>query len=274
MEQLEVTPRIWQRILAMRAGTDAGLNGHLSPGEEAALRLYGAIARHDRHPLVLAQIGQSLDGRIATASGDARDVSGPDGLTHLHRLRALVEGVVIGVRTALHDHPRLTVRRCAGGNPARIVIDPQGRLPDDAMPLRDDGSRRILVQGTDRARPAGIEVLRLPSRAGWIDPAAILAALRDAGLSSLLVEGGGRTIAGFLESELIDRLLVTVAPVIIGAGPQGLTTRSPVERLAEAMRPETRVFSLGSDILFDCAMHGAAGQHAGERPRSSAAALS
>ena len=254
MEQVEVTSRIWQRILASRSGGEGPGNGHLSRPEEAALRLYGTIARPGRAPLTVAQIGQSLDGRIATASGDARDVSGPDGLAHLHRLRALVDGVVIGVRTALHDNPRLTVRHCAGRDPARIVIDPQGRLPDDATPLRDDGIRRIVVQGTDRPRAKGVEVIRLAPRAGWIAPAAILTALRAEGFGNLLVEGGSRTIAGFLEAGLIDRLMVTIAPVIIGAGPQGLTTRSPIDTLAQAMRPRTGIFALGSDILFDCAL--------------------
>jgi len=272
MEQVEVTPRIWQRILAIRSGGEGPANGHLSQPEEAALRLYGTLAWPDRGPLTLAQIGQSLDGRIATASGDARDVSGPDGLAHLHRLRALVDGVVIGVRTALHDNPRLTVRHCEGKDPARIVIDPQGRLPDDATPLRDDGSRRIVVQGTDRPRAKGVEVIRLVPRAGWIDPAAILAALRAEGFGNLLVEGGSRTIAGFLEAGLIDRLMVTVAPVIIGAGPQGLTTRSPIDTLAEAMRPRTGVFALGSDILFDCALSPA--PHRAVHPLAASSAVS
>ncbi|MFH5775990.1 RibD family protein [Paracoccus sp. NGMCC 1.201697] len=274
MQRIEVTPRIWQRILNLRSARgNETLNGHLSAEEEAALQLYGPLARRDAGPLTLAQIGQSLDGRIATPSGDARDVSGPDGLSHLHRLRALVDGVVIGVRTALHDDPRLTVRHCEGGDPARIVIDPQGRLPDEAMPLRGDGIRRIIVQGVDRARPRGIEVIRLTPNGGWISPAAIMTALRRAGLGTLLVEGGGRTIAGFLEAGLIDRLLVTVAPVIIGAGPQGLTTRDPIQTLAQAMRPETRVYSLGSDILFDCDLGRSLGREKAVPPSRQDAAL-
>lgn len=253
MHAADVTPRVWERILTVRRGQSCLCCGRFTPAERAALDLYGPLARRDRGPVTIAQVGQSLDGRVATVSGDARDVSGPEGLAHLHRLRALVDGVVIGVRTALHDTPRLTVRLCRGANPARIVIDPRGRLPDEAPVLAADGTRRIVVTGVDCPRPPGVEVLLLPAPQGRLDPARILEGLRAMGLGSLLIEGGGLTITGFLEAGLLDRLHVGVAPVIIGAGPQGLTCLSPVERLEDALRPETRIYGLGSDIVFDCA---------------------
>jgi len=254
MHAVDVTPRVWDRILLVRHGRTCACCGRFTPAERAALDLYGPVARRDLGPLTIAQIGQSLDGRIATESGDARDVSGPDGLAHLHRLRALVDGVVIGVRTALHDNPRLTVRLCRGPNPARIVIDPRGRLPDDAPVFNSCGARRIVVQGSDRPRPPGVEILRLPLQDSRLDPAQILDGLRALGLGSLLIEGGGLTIAGFLECGLLDRLQVSVAPLIIGAGPQGLTTRSSIDKLSQALRPDTRVFGLRSDIVFDCGL--------------------
>lgn len=249
--QADMSERVWTALLALRDGAEPLPARTWSAAETAAWSLYAPVARRAGRPLRVAQIGQSLDGRVATVSGDARDVSGPDGLAHLHRLRALTDAVVIGVRTALHDAPRLTVRLVPGPNPARVVIDPQGRLPDDAPVLTEDGVRRLVIQSVARPRPAGVEVLRLPDRDGWIAPQDICAALAAEGLDHVLVEGGGITIAGFLEAGLLDRLHVAVAPLIIGAGPAGLTT-SPVARLAEAMRPETRVYALGSDIVFDC----------------------
>ena len=254
MHAIDVTPRVWDRILAVRNGTACACCGRFTPAERAALDLYGPVARRDLGPVTVAQIGQSLDGRVATSSGDARDVSGPEGLAHLHRLRALVDGVVIGVRTALHDHPRLTVRLCSGHDPARIVIDPRGRLPDDALLLRPGGARRVIITAVDRPRAPGVEILRLSAVDGRLDPRQILEGLREMGLGSLLIEGGGLTITGFLEAGLLDRLQVSVAPLIIGAGPQGLTTRNPVDRLADALRPDTRVYGLGSDIVFDCGL--------------------
>ncbi|MEO0389062.1 MAG: RibD family protein [Pseudomonadota bacterium] len=209
------------------------------------------MARRDHDARILGQIGQSLDGRVATEAGDARDVSGPDGLAHLHRLRALVDAVLIGVRTALLDAPRLTVRMCPGPNPARVIIDPSGRLPDAARVLAEDGARRIVIQAVPRPRAAGVEVITVPRQGDWIAPDRILDALAERGLRSALVEGGGITLAQFLEAGLLSRLHVAVSPLIIGAGPQGLTT-PPVALLSEARRPPTRVFGLGSDVLFDC----------------------
>ena len=253
MKAAHVTDRVWHALLALRDGAAPLAPRNWTPPEVAAWELYAPLARRTGRPMRLAQIGQSLDGRVATPSGDARDVSGPDGLAHLHRVRALVDAVVIGVRTALHDDPRLTVRLVDGPNPARVVIDPRGRLPDDAPCLACDGARRLVIQSVDRRRPDGVEVLHLPARDGWIAPGAIAQALAGAGLAHLLIEGGGITIAGFLEARLLDRLHVSVAPLIIGAGPAGLTT-TPVARLSDALRPETHVYGLGSDILFDCAV--------------------
>lgn len=254
MHNVTVTPDVWDRILAVRSGRACPCCGDWTEGERAALALYAPLARRDLGPVTVAQIGQSLDGRVATVSGDARDVSGPDGLAHLHRMRALVDGVVIGVGTALHDKSRLTVRLCSGPNPARIVIDPKGRLPDDAPALRADGTRRFVVQAVDRARPVGVEVIRLPLIDGTFRPRAIVQALHDAGLSTLLIEGGGITIANFLEAGLLTRMQVAVAPLLIGAGPASLTTAQPRLRLADCIRPDMRVFALGSDILFDCGL--------------------
>ncbi|SIT07594.1 riboflavin-specific deaminase C-terminal domain-containing protein [Roseivivax lentus] len=274
MQPIDVSERVWERMLAVRQGRACACCGHWSPREAEAIALYGPLARRDLGPVTVAQIGQSLDGRIATVTGDARDVSGPDGLAHLHRMRALVDGVVIGVRTALHDIPRLTVRLCPGPNPARIVVDPRGRLPDDAPLLQADGARRIVIQSVDRARAPGIEVIRLPAEDGLIDPAAVLEALHDAGLSTLMIEGGGITISRFLEAGLLTRLQVAIAPLLIGGGQQGLTMPSPTEKLADAIRPDTRVFSLGSDVVFDCGLNAdaqAAIEAVHDRPRRSAA---
>ncbi len=252
MQLVDVTPKVWDRILAARADRACLCCGDWTPGERQSLALYGALAQPQHRTSVVAQIGQSLDGRIATVSGDAQDVSGPDGLAHLHRMRALADAVVIGVKTALHDKPRLTVRLVEGENPARVVIDPMGRLPNDAGLLTDETARRVVIQAVDKPRPKGVEVIRL-ERAEWISPREIVMALRGLGLNRLLIEGGGITIAQFLEADYLTRLHVAVAPLLIGAGPQGLTT-APVATLAQARRPKTRIFSLGSDVVFDCAL--------------------
>ena len=254
MQRAEVTDEVWSALLALRKGRRAGPRPHWPAEARAAWALYAPLAADGRGaPYLFAQVGQSLDGRIATLSGDASAVSGPDGLKHLHRCRALADAVVVGVRTALGDDPRLTVRLVEGPSPARVVIDPRGRLPDDAQVLRPDGARRLVVQSSGRKRPAGVEVIELPAADGWIDPAAIRAALAERGLERVLIEGGGVTIAGCLDAGLLQRLHVAIAPIIIGTGPSGLRT-APVARLADAIRPETHVYGLDSDVVFDCAL--------------------
>lgn len=252
MEQVDVSTRVWQQLLSVREGRADLSGGDWSSAEQRALNLYGTLARRDWGPSAFGQIGQSLDGRIATVCDDARDISGPDGLAHLHRMRALLDGVIVGVKTALHDQPRLTVRLCEGPNPARIVIDPHGRLPNDAPIFHPDGSRRLVIQAVDQVRPKGVEVITLKAVEGRLEPGDILSALHKEGLTALLIEGGGFTISRFIEAGLLSRLHIAIAPVLIGAGQQGITMPSPPVTLAEALRPTTTAFSLGSDVVFDC----------------------
>jgi riboflavin-specific deaminase-like protein len=203
--------------------------------------------------VVIGQIGQSLDGRIATTSGHSKYINGPAGLAHLHRLRALVDAVVIGVGTALADDPQLTVRRVAGPHPARVVLDPQGRLPASAKVFADDGVRRLLVtaEGTQCAPPAGVEILALPTADGHIAPPTILAALAERGLRRVLIEGGADTVSRFLAAGCLDRLHVVVAPIILGAGRAGLAL-PPIERADQAVRMPIRVHQFDDEVLFDC----------------------
>ena len=203
--------------------------------------------------VVVGQIGQSLDGRIATENGHSHYINGPEGLAHLHRLRALVDVVVVGIGTALADDPQLTVRRVAGPHPARVVIDPRSRLPADARLLAPDGVRRLIVTATDaRAQvPAGVELIALPAEEGTIAPAAILAALAARGFKRILIEGGANTVSRFLAAGCLDRLHVVVAPLILGSGPAGIAL-APVARVEEGMRPPTRAHVLGAEVLWDC----------------------
>lgn len=203
--------------------------------------------------MAVGQVGQSLDGRIATPAGHSHYVNGDDGLAHLHRLRALVDAVVVGIGTALADDPQLTVRRVAGPNPTRVVIDPGGKLPHNARLLAGDGVRRIVVTaaGKHPDLPAGVELLPLQPTDGSIPPHAILAGLRNLGFHRILIEGGANTVSRFLAAGCLDRLHVVVAPVVIGSGPTGLSL-APIDRMDQALRFPVRTHNLGPEILFDC----------------------
>lgn len=203
-------------------------------------------------PFVVAQLGQSLDGRVATITGESRWINGDAALDHLHRLRACVDAVVVGIGTILADDPMLNVRRVPGCHPARVVIDPGAKLPRDARCLADDGARRLVVRTCEADAPSGVEVIRLPASGRVVNPMAIASALFERGLRKLLIEGGPGTISRFMDAGVVDRLHVLVAPMIIGSGHSSLAME-PIGRLSDARRPKTRVHLLeDGDVLFDC----------------------
>ncbi len=221
-----------------------------SPWEE----LFGPLRTGGVDQLVIVgQVGQSLDGRIATTSGHSHYINGPEGLAHLHRLRAMVDAVVVGIGTVLVDDPQLTVRRVAGPNPARVVVDPRGRLPATARVLAADGVDRLVVteEGVHLDLPAGVEAIVLPAHSRHIAPASILAALAARGFRRIMIEGGAHTISRFLAAQCFDRLHVMIAPLILGAGPPAFNLE-PIARVDQALRPPVHAHRLGNEILFDC----------------------
>jgi len=239
---------LWARLLALAAsGRDEG-----PAPDDPFWQLYAPIARgRGETAFVLGQLGQSIDGRIATATGHSHYVNGAETLVHLHRLRALVDAVVVGIGTVIADDPRLTVRHVPARNPARVVIDPQGRLQAKARLLQDAGAPVYAVQAADHPRPPGVIAVTLPASAGRIDPRAIVRALAARGLRRLLIEGGADTLSSFLAAGAIDRLHIAVAPLLIGSGVPGIVLPA-IDRLDQALRPKVTLHRLGEDMLLDC----------------------
>jgi diaminohydroxyphosphoribosylaminopyrimidine deaminase / 5-amino-6-(5-phosphoribosylamino)uracil reductase len=238
--------RSWQIVpTALREG----VNALPAPWED----MFGPLRRGAADDLVVVgQIGQSLDGRSATRTGDSYYINRSAGLAHLHRLRALVDAVVVGVGTALVDDPQLTVRRVAGPHPARVVLDPNGRLDANARLLACDGVRRLVVtaQGARCGLP-GVDVVALPAANGHIAPMEIISSLAALGFRRILIEGGADTLSRFLGAGCLDRLHVVVSPILLGAGRPSITL-DRIDWMDQAMRPPTRVHWLDGEILFDC----------------------
>ena len=203
--------------------------------------------------MVVAQIGQTLDGRIATVTGQSKYINGQDGLKHLHQLRALVDAVVIGVDTAIADDPLLTVRLVNGQSPTRVVIDPRGRLSTHAKVWQDDGVRKIWVTSQDHpvTAPPQVEVLALPLTEGQIETKLLLQRLFEGGISRVLIEGGAKTVSRFLEAKCLDHLHLIVAPIVMGSGRPSFEL-TPILHMDEATRLRTTTHVLGMDVLFDC----------------------
>lgn len=211
---------------------------------------YGDITGTD--PVVIAQMGQSADGFIAARSGDGAELTSVEDREHLHRLRALVDAVVVGASTVAADDPRLTVRSVTGADPVRVVVDPSARTSPAARVLTDGAAPTLWLVGEDApipSVPAHVTVLRLPEQRDGFAPAAILARLAERGLGRVLIEGGGRTVSRFLTAGAIDHLFLTVAPVLIGDGVPGVRF-SGADRLDGAVRPPSRSFPLGPDTCL------------------------
>lgn len=246
----------WTRILACArsARSDTSRPG---PGPDDLDPLFRDCYRDIavRRSLVLAQIGQSLDGRIATETGHSHTINGSHALDHLHRLRALMDAVVVGARTAIMDNPRLTTRRVPGPNPTRVIIDPCGRVPADCRLLSDDAAPTIVITGPGCVVPAPARHLALPASDRRISPRAILDALDGLELRRVMIEGGADTLSRFMDVGAVDQLHVMVAPLILGSGRPGLSLR-PITRVQQALRLNVRSYRLGDDTLFTCTPDG------------------
>ncbi|WP_369052320.1 RibD family protein [Kineococcus terrestris] len=226
--------------------------------EEDPAVVAAALARHAADPLVhryarllaagrtgvVAQLGQSLDGCIATAGGDSVPVTGEADHEHLHRLRALVDAVVVGPGTVHHDDPRLTVRAVPGPDPRRVVLDPAGRLRERAL-LRDPSTLWFTQCPVDSP---GAQVVVLDVGSG---PAEVLAVLREHGLRRVLVEGGGRTVSQWVDAGVVDRLFLTIAPLVIGRGGRRGLSLPDVEPLSACRRPPAHRHVLGEDVCWE-----------------------
>jgi diaminohydroxyphosphoribosylaminopyrimidine deaminase / 5-amino-6-(5-phosphoribosylamino)uracil reductase len=202
----------------------------------------------------IAHLGQSLDGRIATASGASHYVTGEQDILHNHRMRALCDAVLVGAGTVRHDDPQLTVRLCAGRNPVRVIVDTERRLDIGYQIFRDGCAETLLLTAEDKAtaaRHGDAEVIGIPRRGQGLCPASIRQTLAARGLPRLFIEGGGITVSRFLEAGGLDFLQVTIAPLIIGSGRMGISLPR-VETLSESIRPAVRYFRFGADLMIEC----------------------
>ena len=247
--------RTKQRSLGHLQPTGDAVGADLVRGVDAS-QLIGEIAPRPDRPYVVLKYAQSVDGRIATSTGDARWISGEAERRISHTLRAACDAVLVGIGTVLLDDPQLTVRMVPGASPVRVVLDSTLRIPDAARVL--DAEAPTLVVTTERSSPSRRESLRrrqirvcvVPSGPGGVDLGAALAALRTEGIRSLLVEGGAEVITSLLAAGLVDRLVVGVSPMILGTGTEAVGPLG-VSRVRDGIRLTNRsVHMTAEDILL------------------------
>jgi len=243
-------------VAALRA---AGIDVEVGRLRDVAMRQNEIFFKYitTRIPFVHLKLATSLDGRIATRTGDARWISGEPAQVRVHRWRRRYAAILVGIKTALIDDPELTVRHVVGRNPLPIVVDPGARLPLTAR-LFGGGRRPILAAArVDPARrteleSAGCRVWELPTERGDVDLKLLLERLGEEGVDSVLIEGGGETAAAFLAASLVDRVSFLIAPILIG-GRDAVPAIGGLgaERLADAHRlTDISTEWVGSDLIY------------------------
>jgi diaminohydroxyphosphoribosylaminopyrimidine deaminase/5-amino-6-(5-phosphoribosylamino)uracil reductase len=211
-----------------------------------------------RRPFVLLKLAASLDGRIATARGESRWISGPAARRWVHELRNRVDAVMVGAGTAIADDPALTCRVRGGRDPLRVVVDGRLRMSPRARMLRQRSrastliaTTRVAPRGRSRALTrAGAEVIALSGRGTTVNLGALLRELGARGVVSVLIEGGGELAASALRARLVDRLLLVSAPTLLGGDGRAMLGALGLRRLADAPRiVDETVTRLGPDLL-------------------------
>ncbi len=231
----------------------AGIEVSVGAHEERAERLNEFYIKHRTtgRPFVSAKFASSLDGRIATRTGEARWITGEESRRHAHRLRSIHDAILVGVNTVIGDDPELTARTADGHarQPLRVVLDSQLRTPASAKVV----GPRTVIATTQRGAVGNAEVLQLPPGPnGRVQLEPLLDELGKRGILSMLVEGGGETHASFFEAGLVDKVYAYVAPRLIGGrsapGPIG---GLGIDRLADAKDlRDVEWRRLGSDFLL------------------------
>jgi 3,4-dihydroxy 2-butanone 4-phosphate synthase/GTP cyclohydrolase II len=236
--------------------------GHEPLGAEPALEPSPAIDVSEivgepdgRRPYVVLKFAQTIDGRTATTSGDSRWISSSDERALTHAIRAWGDAICVGLGTVLADDPQLTVRLVPGPSPVRVIFDSRLSIPDEARVLGEGPATMLFT--SDRSDPArrralverGVGVHVVPTHPDGVDLAVALDTMRELGLATVVVEGGARIGTSLLAAGLVDRIIVSIAPTLLGAGRDAVGDLG-IDRVAAALRLEDPVVRIvGADVI-------------------------
>ena len=220
------------------------------------LEAYTFHRTHGR-PQVTLKAAATLDGMLASTSGDSKWISSDESRALAHKMRAEADGIVVGINTVLNDDPSLTVRKAAGVNPTRIILDSHLRTPFGAKMLHDSQATVLIAHTTHNAEAiakyrklAGVELLRCGEQGGIVDLKQLLDVLGERGFLSLLVEGGGIVHGAFANAKLADKIALFLAPRILGSG-QSWISFPGCEQIAQGLQlEELRTNRIADDLLI------------------------
>ena len=232
--------------------------------ETEAQKLNEAFIKYitEEKPFVILKNAMTLDGKIATRTGDAKWISSSDSRQYVHRLRDEVDGILVGIGTVLADNPRLTTRlpNKEGEDPIRIVLDSRLRIPLNYNLITQESEAETIIATTELAdkekikqlKKLGVRVLILPSEDNRVDLDSLLLELGKLEIVSLLVEGGSQISASFLFSGLVDKILYFIAPKIIGGEKAAsVVGGKAVAKVADGIViKERQISNVGDDLLI------------------------
>lgn len=246
-------------IAALR---DAGLEVEVGVLEKECLKLNEVFCKYisQKMPFVVLKVAATLDGKIATRSGESKWISGEASRRLVHRLRNQVDGILVGIGTVLKDDPLLTTRIKGGRDPYRIVLDSRLRIPEDARVIGTPPSKTIIAatefapkEKIEKLEKKGVRILIFHSEEGKVDLKSCLSKLGEMEITSLLVEGGSQVNGSFLDEGLVDKLILFYSPKLIGDQlAPGIFSGKGVSDLQEAVTlREMKVKRIGEDIFLE-----------------------
>jgi riboflavin-specific deaminase-like protein len=193
----------------------------------------------------IAQLGQSLDGKIALFNGNSHYINSKKSILYLHALRSICDGLLVGVNTIIKDNPLLTTRNMKGSSPLRIIIDPSLKLTNRLNIFKDGNKNIVFTQKVSNKKLNNTIIYKLPKKNFT---KLIYQKIIDLNFNYILVEGGATTISNFLEQELLDIMQFIIAPIIIGSGIDSVKLKS-ISNLKYALRPKSILYKLGDEMI-------------------------
>ena len=193
----------------------------------------------------IAQLGQSLDGKIALFNGNSHYINSKKSILYLHALRSICDGLLVGVNTVIKDNPLLTTRNMKGSSPMRIIIDPSLKLTNRLNIFKDGNKNIVFTQKVSNKKLNNTIIYKLPKKNFT---KLIYQKIIDLNFNYILVEGGATTISNFLEQELLDIMQFIIAPIIIGSGIDSVKLKS-ISNLKYALRPKSILYKLGDEMI-------------------------
>jgi diaminohydroxyphosphoribosylaminopyrimidine deaminase/5-amino-6-(5-phosphoribosylamino)uracil reductase len=237
---------------------------YLGEHEEEARKINEAYIKFIKTgmPFVTAKFAVSLDGKIATRSGDSEWISGSESRKYVHYLRYTTDAIMTGANTVIADNPRLTCRYGGVGgevkkHPLRVIVDGRGRTPPESQIFTESGNVLVAigssVEASKKAALAatGAELLELPETDGTLDLELLLKILGERNITSVLVEGGGVLLGSLFDRKLIDKVVAFIAPIIIG-GEKAKTAVAGlgIDKMADAIKLESlSTDNFGDDLM-------------------------